>query len=106
MKQFLSIREAAEELGVSKEYVRQLIKGIQANTPYRYTVSDVFSDLSPCRTTRDIRASSRPRRNITRSQERTSLVSEALRRYLRRKLQKKSSSRLRGQRYEDNQYQG
>lgn len=44
MKQFLSIREAAEELDVSTAYIRQLIKGIQANTPYRYTVSDVFND--------------------------------------------------------------
>lgn len=43
MKQFLSISEAAEELGVSKQYIRSLIYGIQANIPKRYTFSDVFS---------------------------------------------------------------
>ena len=43
MRQFLSISEAAEELGVSKQYIRSLIYGIQANTPKRYTFSDVFS---------------------------------------------------------------
>ena len=43
MKQFLSISEAAEELGTSEQYIRNLIRGIQTNTPKRYTVSDVFN---------------------------------------------------------------
>lgn len=42
MKQFLTIAEAAKELGVSQAYVRQLISGIQRNTPDRYYISDVF----------------------------------------------------------------
>lgn len=42
MRQFLSVAEAARELDVSQQYVRNLIHGIQANTPQRYFVSDVF----------------------------------------------------------------
>lgn len=42
MKQFLTIAEAAKELGVSQAYIRQLVAGIQRNTPDRYYVSDVF----------------------------------------------------------------
>lgn len=43
MKQFLSVKEAAEELDTSTCYIRSLIRGIQANTPRRYYVSDVFN---------------------------------------------------------------
>ena len=42
MRQFLSVQEAAEELGVSDAYVRQLISGIQRHTPERYYLADVF----------------------------------------------------------------
>ena len=42
MKQFLTITEASEQLGVSKQYIRMLITGIRKNTPDRYYVSDVF----------------------------------------------------------------
>ena len=43
MRQFLSIQEAAEELGMSTAHIRNLIRGIQRNTPERYYVSDVFN---------------------------------------------------------------
>ena len=42
MKQFLTITEASEQLGVSKQYIRMLITGIRKNTPNRYYVSDIF----------------------------------------------------------------
>lgn len=42
MKQFLTITEASEQLGVSKQYIRMLITGIRKNTPDRYYVSDIF----------------------------------------------------------------
>lgn len=42
MKQFLTISEASEQLGVSKQYIRMLITGIRKNTPDRYYVSDIF----------------------------------------------------------------
>lgn len=42
MKQFLTITEASEQLGVSKQYIRILITGIRKNTPDRYYVSDIF----------------------------------------------------------------
>ena len=42
MKQFLTIAEASEQLGVSKQYIRMLITGIRKNTPDRYYVSDIF----------------------------------------------------------------
>jgi len=43
LKQFLSISEAAVELGTSEQYIRNLIHGIQSNTPKRYYLSDVFN---------------------------------------------------------------
>lgn len=43
MKQFLTIAEASEQLGVSEQYIRMLITGIRKNTPNRYYVSDIFS---------------------------------------------------------------
>lgn len=42
MKQFLSISEAAEELGTSEQHIRNLIRGIRSNTPERYSESDIF----------------------------------------------------------------
>ena len=42
MKQFLTITEASEQLGVSKQYIRMLITGIRKNTPNRYYESDIF----------------------------------------------------------------
>ena len=42
MKQFLTITEASEQLGVSKQYIRMLITGIRKNTPNRYFESDIF----------------------------------------------------------------
>lgn len=42
MKQFLSIAEAAEQLGTSGQHIRNLIRGIRANTPERYAESDIF----------------------------------------------------------------
>ena len=42
MKQFLTISEASEQLGVSKQYIRTLITGIRKNTPNRYYASDIF----------------------------------------------------------------
>ena len=42
MKQFLTITEASEQLGVSEQYIRMLITGIRKNTPNRYYVSDIF----------------------------------------------------------------
>lgn len=42
MKQFVSISEAAKELGTSEQHIRNLVRGIRSNTPERYTESDVF----------------------------------------------------------------
>jgi len=42
VKQFLSISEAAAELGTSEQYIRNMVRGIRSNTPSRYSVSDVF----------------------------------------------------------------
>lgn len=42
MKQFLSIAEAAAELGTSEQHIRNMVRGIRSNTPDRYSPSDVF----------------------------------------------------------------
>ena len=42
MKQFLSIAEAACELGASESYIRSLIRGIRAHTPERYGAADII----------------------------------------------------------------
>jgi hypothetical protein len=42
MKQFLSIAEAAKQLDVSDQHIRNLITGIRSHTPERYTESDIF----------------------------------------------------------------
>ena len=41
MKQFLSIREAADMLDTSEQHIRNLIRGIREHTPERYCMSDV-----------------------------------------------------------------
>ena len=42
MTQFVSISEAAKELGSSEQHIRNLVRGIRANTPDRYSESDIF----------------------------------------------------------------
>ena len=42
MRQYLSITEAAYELGTSENYIRALVRGIRAHTPQRYLAADVI----------------------------------------------------------------
>ena len=42
MKQFLSISEAATELGTSEAHIRNLVRGIRSATPERYHDSDII----------------------------------------------------------------
>lgn len=42
MKQYLSVSEAATELGTSEAHIRNLVKGIRSATPERYHDSDII----------------------------------------------------------------
>lgn len=42
MKQYLSVSEAATELGTSEAHIRNLVRGIRSATPERYHDSDII----------------------------------------------------------------
>ena len=42
MKQFLTVREASEELGLSKDTVRKMVSEIRDHIPERYSRTDIF----------------------------------------------------------------
>ena len=42
MKQYLSVSEAATELGTSEAHIRNLVRGIRSTTPERYHDSDII----------------------------------------------------------------
>lgn len=55
MKQYLSVSEAATELGTSEAHIRNLVRGIRSATPERYHDSDIIGAWEDSRPVCDTR---------------------------------------------------